>query len=322
MQRRSFLQNTAVISIPFLLGIPLRKAPKIRIGLIADIHKDAMYDADDRLATFLKAAQKRKPDFILQMGDFCQPIPKNQNFLNLWNAYPGAKYHLLGNHDMDGGFTRQQTMAYYGIQQSYHSFDLKGFHFVFLDGNDPNPKPWAGYNRLLGPEQLSWLQADLEKTKLPTLIFSHQTLEDPEVGVHNASVVRQVLEAANQKAGFTKVIACFSGHNHTNYLTQINGIHYCQINSASYRWVGEQYQRVRLSEAIDKQYPILRSTIPYKDPLFTFLEIDPKRGLIHLEEKVSEFIGPGPAEMGIVNTNANDPITAQISGFELGFGRG
>jgi 3',5'-cyclic AMP phosphodiesterase CpdA len=322
MQRRSFLQNTAVISIPFLLGIPLRKPQKIRIGLIADIHKDAMYDADERLASFLNTAKKRKPDFVIQMGDFCQPIPANQGFMDIWNAHSGPKYHLLGNHDMDGGFTRQQTMAFYGIASGHYSFDLKGFHFVFLDGNDPNPKPWAGYNRLLGPEQLSWLQADLEKTKLPTLIFSHQTLEDPEVGVHNASVVRQVLEAANQKAGFTKVIACFSGHNHTNYLTQINGIHYVQINSASYRWVGEQYQRVRLSEAIDKQYPILRNTIPYKDPLFTFLEIDPKRGLIHLEEKVSAFIGPGPAEMGIVNTNANDPITAQISGFELGFGRG
>jgi predicted MPP superfamily phosphohydrolase len=317
MQRRSFLKNTAAISIPFLLGFPLEKAQKIRIGLIADIHKDAMYDADARLATFLNTAKKRKPDFVIQMGDFCQPIPANQGFMDIWNAYPGAKYHLLGNHDMDGGATREQTRAFYGIQQSYYSFDLKGFHFVFLDGNDPNPKPWAGYNRLLGPEQLSWLQADLEKTKLPTLIFSHQTLEDPLYGVYNAKEVQHVLENANEQAGFTKVIACLSGHNHTNYHTQIKGIYYVQINSASYRWVGEKYQRVRLSEAIDKQYPVLRNTIPYKDPLFTFLEIDPKRGLIHLEEKITEFIGPGPAEMGIVQTNANDPIAARISGFAM-----
>ncbi|MDX2069367.1 MAG: metallophosphoesterase [Haliscomenobacter sp.] len=316
MQRRTFLKNTAAITIPFLVGFSLEKTQKIRIGLIADIHKDAMYDADDRLTSFLKVAQKRKPDFILQMGDFCQPVPKNQHFLNLWNAYPGPKYHLLGNHDMDGGFTREQTRSFYGIQQSYYSFDLKGFHFVFLDGNDPNPKPWAGYNRLLGTEQLSWLQADLEKTKLSTLIFSHQTLEDPLYGVHNAKEVQKMLENVNEQSGFTKVIACLSGHNHTNYLTQINGIHYCQINSASYRWVGEQYQRVRLSEAMDKQYPILRNTIPYKDPLFTFLEIDPAKGLIHLEEKVSAFVGPGPAEMGIVQ-KVNDPITAQISGFEM-----
>lgn len=82
--------------------------------------------------------------------------------------------------------------------------------------------------------------------------------------------------------------------------------------------MGEQYQRVRLSEAIDKQYPILRSTIPYKDPLFTFLEIDPAKGLIHLEKKESEFVGPGPAEMGIVQ-KVNDPIAAQISGFEMEF---
>jgi predicted MPP superfamily phosphohydrolase len=321
MQRRSFLKNSAVISIPFLVGFPLTKAQKIRIGLIADIHKDAMYDADERLATFLNTAKKRNPDFVIQMGDFCQPVPANQSFMDIWNAYPGAKHHLLGNHDMDGGATREQTKAFYGIEKSYYSFDLKGFHFVFLDGNDPNPKPWAGYNRLLGPEQLSWLQADLEKTTLPTLIFSHQTLEDPLFGVNNAKEVQKVLETVNEQAGFTKVIACLSGHNHTNYLTQIKGIYYVQINSASYRWVGEKHQRVRLSEAIDKQYPLLRNTIPYKDPLFTFLEIDPKRGLIQLEEKVTEFIGPGPAEMGIVQTNANDPIASKISGFELEFDR-
>ncbi len=316
MQRRNFLRTTGALSIPLLFGGSIHPLKKIRIGLIADIHKDLMYDADARLANFLKAVQKRKPDFILQMGDFCQPIPKNQNFLNLWNAHPGPKYHLLGNHDMDGGFTRQQTMNFYGMQSRYYSFDLKGFHFVFLDGNDPNPQPWSGYNRYIGAEQLEWLKVDLEKTKAPTLVFSHQTLEDPSAGVHNANAIQAVLEAENQKAGFQKIIACFSGHNHTNYLTQINGIHYCQINSASYRWVGEQYQRVRLSEAIDKQYPILRSTIPYKDPLFTFLEIDPAKGLIHLEEKVSTFVGPGPAEMGIVQ-KGNDPITAQISGFEM-----
>jgi hypothetical protein len=52
------------------------------------------------------------------------------------------------------------------------------------------------------------------------------------------------------------------------------------------------------------------------------MEIDPKRGLIHLEEKVTEFIGPGPDEMGIVQTNGNDPIACKISGFEMGFERG
>lgn len=316
MQRRSFLKNTAAISIPFLVGIPLIKPQKIRIGLIADIHKDVMYDADQRLATFLNSAKKRKPDFVIQMGDFCQPIPANQGFMNIWNAYPGTKYHLLGNHDMDGGFTRQQTMAFYGLQKSFFSVDVKGFHFVFLDGNDPNPKPWAGYNRLLGPEQLSWLQADLEKTKLPTLIFSHQTLEDPLYGVHNAKEIQMMLEKVNEQAGFSQVIACFSGHNHTNYLTQINGIYYVQINSASYRWVGEKYQMIRYPESIYETYPALKNTIPYKDALFTFLEIDPRKGTIQLEEKTTTYVGPSPEQLSIV-CKPNDPISSSISGFEL-----
>lgn len=322
MQRRTFLKHSAAISIPLLGGFPFANASKINIGLIADIHKDAMFDADQRLEAFLRAAQQHHSDFIVQMGDFCQPIPANQGFMDLWNGYPGTKYHLLGNHDMDGGATRAQTMAFYGLQKSYFSTDLKGFHFVFLDGNDPNPQPWAGYNRLLGPEQLQWLQRDLTQTSLPTLIFSHQTLEDPRFGIANAQAVQQLLESVNQQAGYRKVIACLSGHNHTDYLTQINGIYYLQINSASYRWVGEKYQRVRFGEAIDQRYPVLRNTIPYKDPLFTFLEIDPRRGSIRLAEKITEFVGPGPVEMGIPATNANDPIAAKISGFALNFGQG
>lgn len=319
MNRRTFLKNSSRVTLSFALPFSFSKPTKIRIGLIADIHKDIMHDADKRLATFIRTAKKRKLDFILQMGDFCQPIPANKGFLEIWNAYKGPKYHLLGNHDMDGGATRRQTMTFYGMSAGYYSFDLKGFHFVFLDGNDPNPQPWSGYNRLIGPEQLQWLEADLTNSKAPTLIFSHQTLEDPLYGVANAKEVQSLLEKINRQAGYTKVITCLSGHNHTNYLTRIHDIHYLQVNSASYRWVGEKFQHIRYSEAIDKTHPYIKYTIPYKDPLFSFLEMDTRAGTIKLEERATQFVGPGPTEMAGLTTNANDPVEARISGFEMGF---
>lgn len=62
IQRREFLHHATHLVIPLFLNFQIYKPQKIRIGLIADIHKDLMYDADARLANFLKAAQKRKPD--------------------------------------------------------------------------------------------------------------------------------------------------------------------------------------------------------------------------------------------------------------------
>lgn len=317
MKRRSFVKNLAIsaISIPFTTtSISSRK---IKIGLIADVHKDIMHDADDRLRTFLDTARKQNPDFILQMGDFCQPISKNLAFMDIWDGYPGKKCHLLGNHDMDGNVSRETTVQFFKMDANYYAFDLKGIHFVFLDGNDPNPAPWKGYHRYIGAKQLDWLREDLNNTGLPTIIFSHQTLEDPRFGVDNAKEVQKLLEEVNQKSGFNKVIACLSGHNHTNYLTQINGIYYLQINSASYRWVGENHQVIRYSEAIDKDYPYIKYTIPYKDPLFTFMEIDHKKQIIRIKPKSTTYVGAGPEKMAGLKTTANDPIMAEISGFKM-----
>ncbi|HAA77829.1 TPA: hypothetical protein DCE37_22205, partial [Candidatus Latescibacteria bacterium] len=78
---------------------------KVRFGIVSDVHKDVMQEA--------------KPDFILQLGDFCTPIPQNLEFLTIWNRFSGPRYHVIGNHDMDGDrekgpdkkydFTREQT---------------------------------------------------------------------------------------------------------------------------------------------------------------------------------------------------------------------
>ena len=318
MKRRDFLKKSiqagALLSLP--ISLPACSLPKLRFGLIADVHKDIMHDADERLQAFITEAQKRPLDFIMQLGDFCIPKDPNRDFLNIWQQYEGPKYHVLGNHDTDGGFTREQTMEFWGMKSKYYSFDENNVHFTVLDGNDANPKPWSGYHRYIGKEQMEWLKNDLDKTKNPTIIISHQTLENPDGGIANMEEVRAVLEEANKKAGFTKVVASFCGHHHTDYHTQINGIYYIQVNSASYRWVGGDHQVVRYSETINKDFPWIKYTIPYKKPLFTFVEIKPS-GSLTLEGMSTTFVGPGPEEMGLPERPENDPIVPYIKDREL-----
>ncbi len=324
LKRREFIHKSmcfgGTILLPWTnsLAHGLTANKKLRIGLIADLHHDIMHDSMERLLSFINQSNSTGADFIIQMGDFCVPKDKNIELLDSYRSFKGPSYHILGNHDTDGGFSREETMKFWGMKRRYYSFDHSGFHFVILDGNDANPKPWSGYNRYINSDQQEWLRQDLEKTDLNTFVFSHQTIENEEGGVANFLEIRKILEEANVSKSDNKIIACFSGHHHTDYMTNINDIYYIQINSASYRWVGEDFQHVRYSEEIDKNYPWIKYTIPYKDPLFTFLEIDPA-GFLSLEPRSTEFVGPGPDEMGGPATADNDPIVPRISGFNFEF---
>jgi 3',5'-cyclic AMP phosphodiesterase CpdA len=321
MNRPRFLRQI----LPILIALPLSAFPSsadsraagdtIRFGICADVHKDLVPDADARLAAFIREASKRKLDFILQLGDFCRPLEANRGFLSIWNGFPGEKRHVLGNHDMDGGFSRVDAVRFLGAPARYYSFDKKGFHFVVLDGNDPNPSPnrSPGYARFIGEEQRRWLIADLKSACLPVILFSHQSIESD--GLENAAEIRAVLEAENKSAGFAKVLAGFSGHHHTDYAVRKNGIDYIQVNSMSYRWIGEKFPVIRYSVEIDKAFPALKYTIPYREPLFAFVEIDDRA--IRIEGRKSVFVGPGPAEMGLGSQAENDPIKAVISSRRL-----
>jgi len=290
----------------------------LKFGLCTDVHKDIMHDADLRLKAFIEEASEMELDFIIQLGDFCRPYDYNLGFMSIWNSFSGKKYHVLGNHDMDGGFTREQVVEYWNAEGRYYSFDTEGYHFIILDGNDKDPSPNgpSGYARFFGKEQLRWLENDLQNTELPTVIFSHQGLDNDLGGIFNATQSRLVLERANERAGFQKVQLVFSGHHHQDYYNRINGIHYLQINSMSYQWLGEDFLHIRYSEEVDKSYPWIKYTVPYKDPIWAVAEISPDH-TFHLYGKKTEFVGPSPEELGVDMDKFGYPIVPCISDKEI-----
>lgn len=317
--RRGFVKTTALVSAALTLPIntisSMSPMDSFEIGIIADVHNDIMHDGERRLKIFLDIAKKRSPEFIIQMGDFCRPYDKNIPFMDYWNAYEGETFHVLGNHDMDGGFSRDQVREFWDMPANFYSFDRGGIHFIVLDGNDPNPKPWSGYNRYIGEAQQAWLKEDLKNTNKPTIVFSHQTLELEEGGVANLKDIQEIFEKANEEAGFQKVLCSLSGHHHTDFMTQINGIYYVQINSASYRWVGDDFKQVRYSEEVDKTHEWIKYTIPYKEPLFTFMKVTKDK--ITIEPRKTKFVGPGPQEMNGPITHPHDPIVPTISSYKM-----
>ena len=278
-----------------------KKPDQIRIGICTDVHLNLMHDSELRLGTFINAMNKEKPDFIIELGDFVTLDKKYAAYLDTWNLFQGDKYHVIGNHETDGGFTKSQVLESRGMSLSYYSFDKNGFHFIVLDGNDkksPDAKP---YYRFIGPVQLDWLRSDLAGTNHPVVLFSHQELFalDGEDGgsVENYKEVQEILESHNFNHPEKRVIACFNGHTHFDYAENNRGIWYITITSMSYHWLGDKYTQIRYSDEIDKKFPWIKMTAPFKEPLFTVVEIS-KRGTIRVAGKKSVWVGSTPWDLG------------------------
>jgi len=290
------------------------KGSTLRFGVISDVHLVFHPDADARLTSFVEEMNRRKVDFIIQLGDFCHGYAKEKRekfdgAMRRWNSFLGPKYHVLGNHDVEA-CSKKEILEYWGMERSFYSFDMGGYHFVILDGdylkfdgeykdydkgnyrNSPNNIPYVS------AAELDWLTRDLAATHAPTILFSHYGLGLPE-SVRNADEVRAVLEHANKEAGFRKVVASLCGHYHKDRYSLINGIHYIEINSATYYWLGGKWRWIK-----------------YKDPLYATVTLKP--GRLDIEGRKSRVVpswAPGQADAPVLDKD----VTAQISSRYLRF---
>lgn len=329
MKRRKFLTETlltlgasAVLPVQDLqawdentkpsTGDKSRKT-KLRVGLFADIHLDVMPDGERRLRSFMDEMNLVNPDFIIQLGDFCSPHDKNIPYVDLFNSFAGPSFHVIGNHDTDYGFSHQQVVDFWKSKGIFYSFDLKGYHFVVLNGNDRPEGDTSRWPSHIGKVQLEWLEKDLAYTKLPVVVFCHQGLDVNVSGaLEYSSRVRTIFERANLAAGYQKVQVVFSGHHHQDYHNVINSINYVQINSMSYYWMGSQYRQHRYPAEIDKLFPLVKDTAPYKDPIWAILTIY-TNGEFQITGRRTEFLSPSPREMGMSEFEKVYPVVPVIS---------
>ncbi|RME89553.1 MAG: hypothetical protein D6766_14610 [Verrucomicrobia bacterium] len=301
ISRRRFVER--VIWLPALAAWtgPARGAAgkgSVRFGLIADVHQDVMPDGVERVSAFVEAMHQAGVDFILQLGDFCQPHPRNRPFLEAWRRFDGPRYHVLGNHDMDGGYRREQTVEVYGMPGMHYTFDAGPIRGIVLDGNEPGGRV-GGYARYVGPAQQAWLRRQLAEADRPAVLFIHQPFDgDRGDCLENAAEVRAILEAAQRRRPGS-VVAVFAGHAHLDFMREVGGIPYFEINSASYWWLeNPAARRESFPPEVHRTHPHLRSVVAWRDPLWAVVTVDLERNELRLEGRRSTWIGPDPWERG------------------------
>lgn len=220
-------------------------------GFITDVHyanKDTVAtryyrDGLPKLQDAVAAWNADGVDFAVMCGDFTDHGGNNATMAladlatmdAAYAVFSGDRYYVFGNHENDQ-LTKAQFLANTAMPAAHYSFDKNGVHFVVLDGNyrsnnDADPYSAGNYSwnvNYVPPNQRAWLTADLSSTNLPVVVFCHYRLDTTgDYALANASAVRTILEASG------KVISVFTGHNHINVFSKINGIPYCGMMAAT-----------------------------------------------------------------------------------------
>lgn len=236
------------------------------------------------------------------------------NIISAYKNFEKPSYHVIGNHDCDV-CSKQEVLEYYGANyEPYYSFDVGGFHFVVLDNNnyvidgkeysyergnyfnesyrDKKPFPYV-------PKvQLAWLKDDLAKTKNPTIVFSHYTLESTTHDNFSDEVKQNICELMDiLNSAPSGAYMSIYGHTHIEDLYRVGKFWHYSVNSLSNCWLGSLYPCLnRYTPEIDEKFPNIRYVAPYKDAVFAIIEMDDDGAMV--KGVKSEFVGKTPEELG------------------------
>lgn len=295
--RRKFIGSTAVagLGMAAVLALPQKghaavEGPMVKAGIITDMHHTTKADTSTRkysasqkkMEEFIAAMKQESPAFVIEMGDLVDTLAegtdpaKNLGEIETLFRSFGPHYHVLGNHEFDN-LTREfvlKSIDNTGIPQgqTWYSWENGGIHFVVLDAdytpapphrpydmNTPEDSFWTWKDTFVPPQQLKWLKKDLEATSLPTVVFTHQTLDrvnEQDHNIKNASDVRKILEESG------RVLTVLSGHDHAGGYANIKGIHYIVMNGnvgvSDQRPWKDTSRKKGFATDIDNQFAVLK----------------------------------------------------------------
>ena len=222
----------------------------LRIGLLSDIHyadlpskgKRHYRDALGKMRRAVRRFNEERVDLLVQLGDLVDEAPTTAGELdNVVRAeaelaqFRGDRHYVLGNHCI-WTLTKEEFLGATGSKDrersAHYSFDRGGYHFIVLDGCYRADGEHYGrrnnqwFDSEIPPAQRDWLEADLAKTELPSIVFVHQRLDTADkYAVRSATEVRRILEQAG------RVRAVFQGHNHVNDCRVMGGIAYVTLQA-------------------------------------------------------------------------------------------
>jgi predicted phosphodiesterase len=234
---------------------------QIKIGVFADcqycncetmgsrFYQNSLEKLDECINRFNR---DKTIDFVVGLGDIIDRDFSSFDSVNaILSKSKNEVFQVIGNHDLEVEKSfLEQVPSKMNLEKTWYSFSKKGWHFIFLNGNDitfhsndseivnrakemtdklrnegkPNLHEWNGG---IGPKQLEWIEKELQQAevkKLKVAVFCHYPLLPFEShALWNSEEVLAIL------ANYNAVKLYMNGHNHRgNYAFQ-NGIHFVNL---------------------------------------------------------------------------------------------
>lgn len=274
IDRRSFAALSGLAALGGALGLPIRTAhgrgsddPKsvsraMRFAHFTDLHITPDRDSASGMKKAFEAAQSDAIEMILTGGDLVMDsfAAKRAQVDREWALFHAlfAEHcrvpveHCLGNHDVFGwcrskagtkgdesDFGYARALAELKLAARWRSFDRNGWHFIVLSSVEPDPDDECRYLGKLSDAQRAWLEADLAKNMLPTVVVSHIPIVTITPAIRGESVRRDRetvvtgdyvhldandMHALFRKSGRVKLV--LSGHTHLVDRCEADGVTY------------------------------------------------------------------------------------------------
>ena len=228
--------------------------PLATIGLFSDAHYAQLVYADrhcdeslDKLSQCVAEFVARRPDFVVNLGDFIDKADRESVELRnldairrVFEGFSGEKHHVLGNHDV-GTLNKETYLEGAGgaVREPFYAFDRGLLRCLILDsnchedGSDFAQGEFDWDNAWVSPQQVGWLREELSDAgERPVVVFCHGNLDgrridgklDPHV-VRNSDEIRKILETHGN------VVAVVQGHYHPGFERVIGGIPYIGLRA-------------------------------------------------------------------------------------------
>lgn len=224
----------------------------LTLGIVTDLHfgpaasfggklRKLSHDATTLTAEFARRMREEvRPDLVVNLGDVLEdesPQADRARYAECMRllAESGCeRLDVAGNHDVVH-LPAAELRRLWGMDDGplHRSLDRGGVHVVTLATHERKDIDVT----IDGP-QLEWLEADLARTALPTVVLMHHSAADQHLvgnrwfakAPHLALVkqrkrLRAILEASR------KVLLVVNGHLHWNHLDVIRGIPYVTVQS-------------------------------------------------------------------------------------------
>ena len=282
LDRRSFTALSGLAALGAVVGLPQQTAraagaPRtaaraLRFAHFTDTHITPDRPSEPGMKEAFDTAQADGIEMILTGGDLIMDSfeTKREQVDREWALLHRlfAEHckvpveHCLGNHDILGwcrskaemkgdepDFGYARALAELKLAERWRSFDRNGWHFIVLSSVEPDPNDECGYLARLVPDQLAWLEADLAKNTLPTVVVSHIPIVSVTAMMRGKGIGRgdkseisggilhldtNAVHALFRKSGKVKLV--LSGHMHLVDRCEADGVTYACSGAISGGW--------------------------------------------------------------------------------------